>query len=91
MKTKSVALAIVLVLVLVNMSGAASSTQYAVDWDHAGTGGASMSSSTYRLSGTAAQPVTGISTSSTYSLCTGYWCGTDAHYPIYLPVILCDF
>jgi hypothetical protein len=38
MKTKSVALAIVLVLVLVNMSGAASSTQYAVDWDQTSAG-----------------------------------------------------
>jgi hypothetical protein len=91
MKTKSVALAIVLVLVLVNMSGAASSTQYAVDWDQTSAGGASMSSSTYRLNGTAAQPVTGISTSSTYSLCTGYWCGIESQYPIYLPVVLCDF
>ena len=43
-KVKIVVLTVVLLLVLVSMSSAGSSTQYAIEWDVAGAGGAPMTS-----------------------------------------------
>lgn len=89
-KAKIAALTIVLLLVLVSTSSAGSSTQYAIEWDVASAGGTPMSSSTYGLQGTIGQPAQGTSSSSNYVLCAGYWCGIDADYTIYLPLILRD-
>ena len=89
-KVKIVVLTVVLLLVLVSMSSAGSSNQYAIEWDVAGAGGAPMTSSTYGLVGTIGQPAQGISSSSSYVLCAGYWCGIAADYSLYLPLTLSD-
>ena len=91
-RTRTIALVIVLLssLVLVSASGAASSGQYTIDWDISSAGGTPMQSSSYGLAGTIAQPVSGVSSSSSYILCAGYWCGVDVDYTIYLPLILRD-
>ena len=89
-KAKIIALTIVLLLILTSTSGAGSSTQYAIERDVVSAGGTPMTSSIYGLAGTIGQPVQGISSSSSYVLCAGYWCGIDADYTIYLPLILRD-
>lgn len=89
-KAKIVALTIALFLVLVSASGAGSSTQYAIEWDVVSAGGTPMTSSAYGLTGTIGQNADGLSSSSSYVLCAGYWCGIDADYTIYLPLILRD-
>ena len=89
-KAKIVALTVVLFLVLVSTSSAGSSTQYAIEWDVVSAGGTPMTSSTYGLVGTIGQPAQGVSSSSSYVLCAGYWCGIDADYKIYLPFVLND-
>lgn len=89
-KAKIVALTVVLLLVLVSTSGAGSSTQYAVEWDAVSAGGTPMTSSTYGLAGTIGQPAQGVSSSSNYVLCAGYWCGVDVDHTIYLPLVLRD-
>ena len=92
MKSKATitTLAVALLLVMVGVSSAASSTQYALDWTVHSPGATSMSSTSYGLSSTAAQPVIGISTGSTYGHCAGYWCGVDARYTTHLPLIMAD-
>jgi hypothetical protein len=89
-RTKIIALTVVLLLVLVSTAGAGSSAQYTIDWDVSSAGGASMQSSSYGLAGTIAQPVSGVSSSPSYVLCAGYWCGMAIDYPIYLPLIVRD-
>jgi hypothetical protein len=89
-KAKIIALTIALLLVLASTSGAGSSTQYAIEWDVAAAGDTPMASSAYGLTGTIGQPAEGISNSSNYALCAGYWCGLDVDYTILLPLILRD-
>jgi hypothetical protein len=89
-KAKIVALTIVLLLVLVSMSSAGNSAQYAIEWDVVSAGGTPMTSSSYGLAGTVGQPAQGISSSSNYVLCAGYWCGVSVDYTIYLPIVLRD-
>jgi hypothetical protein len=93
MKSKAtiITLVIAFLLVLVSVSSAASSTQYTMDWTVHSAGSTSMSSSSYSLAGTAAQPVTGLSTSSTYGHCAGYWCGIDVQHTTHLPLITFDY
>lgn len=90
-KATTITLVITFLLVLVGVSSAASSTQYTLDWTVHSAGSALMSSSSYGLAGTAAQPVAGISTGSTYGHCAGYWCGIDARHTIHLPLIMLDY
>jgi hypothetical protein len=89
-KAKIVALTIVLLLVLASTAGAGSSTQYTIERDIVSASGTPMTSSTYGLAGTIGQPAQGISSSSTYVLCAGYWCGVDVDHTVYLPLVLSD-
>ena len=89
-KAKIVTLTVVLLLVLASTSSAGSSTQYAVEWDVVSAGGTPMASSTYGLMGTVGQSAQGSSSSTSYVLCAGYWCGIIADYTIYLPLVLSD-
>jgi hypothetical protein len=89
-KVKIVTLTSVLLLVLASTSSAGSSTQYAIEWDVVSAGGTPMASSTYGLMGTVGQPSQGSSSSSSYVLCAGYWCGIVADYTVYLPLVLRD-
>ncbi len=89
-KAKITALTVVFLLTLASTSGAGSSTQYAIEWDVASSGGTPMTSPAYGLMGTIGQPAEGLSSSSSYVLCAGYWCGIDVDYTIYLPLVLRD-
>jgi hypothetical protein len=90
MNKKIIALTAALLLVLASTAGAGSSTQYAIEWDVSGAGGASMASSTYGLAGTVGQSAQGLSSSASYVLCASYWCGMDGDYTIFLPLVLRD-
>ena len=52
-----------------------------------GSGGGDSSSNTYAISGTIGQGVTAVSTSSSYSIASGYWTGSSL-YTLYLPTVL---
>jgi hypothetical protein len=89
-KAKIITLTALILLVLASTSSAGSSTQYAIEWDVVSAGGTPMDSSTYGLAGTVGQSAQGSSSSTSYALCAGYWCGVTADYTIYLPLVLRD-
>ena len=55
------------------MAGPGSVQAYEVPWDVVASGGATMSSASYTIMGTAGQPAAGPSSSSSYELLSGYW------------------
>ena len=43
---------------------------------------------TLQTAGTAGQPVVGSAASGSHTLCSGFWCRTEAEYRVYLPLVL---
>ncbi len=65
-----------------------SSASFNMSWDAAANGGATMSSSSFILLSTAGQPIAGETSSSSYSLNSGYWAGIgDFIRELFLPLI----
>lgn len=73
--------ALALCLVLAGTAMAMSSASYNLPWEVLSGGGGSTSSTSYWLSGTAGQPVTGISHSASYRMESGFWTGSAPSAP----------
>lgn len=74
-----------LLLTVVLLSAAP--TGFSISKSVIGSGGGDSSSATYAVSGTIGQGVTAVSSSSTYSVASGYWTGSSL-YTLYLPTVL---
>ena len=92
MKTKLLAGVGVLSVLLLLAGGALAmrSTHYWLDWHTplTGGGGGPASSTHYAVNLTVGQTAIGVSSSSNYQVCLGYWCGTAGPWRIYLPLVL---
>ena len=75
-------------LALTGTTNAMSSTQYAIDWSVVGSGGEPVHSTSYGANTTVGQPIVRLSQSTSYGLCSGYWCEAGMAYRIYLPAVL---
>ena len=87
-KVFALTIALLCCLVLMSPSHAMQSSQYVINWSVVGSGGARMRSTNYGLGSTAGQPAVGLSSSTYYDLCAGYWCGAAVEYGVYLPLVL---
>jgi hypothetical protein len=68
---------------------AMSSDNYRLDWfTLAGCGGGPSGSGNYAVNLTVGQTAIGVSSSSNYQVCLGYWCETAGPWRIYLPLVL---
>lgn len=92
MKRIMVSLLMVTLLVGVSTVLALSSDNYRLDWFTllAGGGGGPAGSAHYAVNLTVGQTAIGVSSSSSYQACLGYWCGGSS-YRIYLPLVLRDY
>ncbi len=59
----------------------------AIPWSVIGGGGGHAEAAPYALDSTLGQPIVGLATGPSVSLCAGYWCGAPP-YRIYLPLLL---
>lgn len=87
-KAALIALALVACLALAVPVLAQVSGIYDLSWHVIAGGGGKMESAQYTLYGTAGQPATGQMASSGHTLCSGFWCGVEAEYRVYLPLVL---
>jgi len=62
-----------------------------INWSVIGGGGGHAEAAPYALDGTLGQPIVGLATGPSVSLCAGYWCGAAAQYRVYLPLVLRNF
>ena len=92
MKRIMVSLLMVTLLVGVSTVLALSSDNYRLDWftPLTGGGGGPAGSAHYAANFTVGQTAIGVSSSSSYQACLGYWCGGSS-YRIYLPLVLRDY
>jgi len=68
---------------------------HVANWHVIAGGGGHSEAGAYALDGTLGQPVVGLSSSTSNSLCAGFWCGTLAvaptppptPRPVYLPLV----
>jgi hypothetical protein len=96
MKRRQVALRVgVIILVgitfltLVTIVAAQVSPNYDLSWHLIAGGGAKMESAEHTMHGTLGQPLTGASTSSGNTLCSGFWCGVGSEeLKVYVPLVL---
>ena len=84
---------VILALVLIITLGAVPvlaqiSAAYDLSWHVIGGGGGRMESTGHTLQGTVGQAVTGSMGSSGYTSCSGFWCGAESEYRVYLPLAL---
>jgi hypothetical protein len=92
MKRTAVLLTVVALFLLAGSGLAMRSDNYWLDWftPLTGGGGGPASSDNYAANFTVGQTATGVSSSSSYQACLGYWCGGSS-YRIYLPLVLRDY
>ena len=64
------------------------SSAYDLSWHVIGGGGDKMTSAGHTLQGTTGQALVGEMSSGGYDLCSGFWCGAEAEYRVYLPLAL---
>ena len=64
------------------------SANYELSWRVIAGGGGRMAGTQHTLQGTAGQPVIGPAAGSGHTLCSGFWCGVEAEYRVYLPLVL---
>jgi hypothetical protein len=64
------------------------SASYDLSWHVIAGGGGRMGSGQHTLQGTAGQPVIGPAADSSHTLCSGFWCGVEAEYRVYLPLVV---
>jgi hypothetical protein len=67
---------------------AQASASYDLSWHVIGGGGGRMAGAHHTLQGTAGQPVIGPTAGGGHTLCSGFWCGVEAEYRVYLPLVL---
>ncbi|MFL7792653.1 MAG: hypothetical protein AB8I69_10975 [Anaerolineae bacterium] len=84
---------VILVLVLVITLGAVPvlaqiSAAHDLSWHVIGGGGGRMENGGHVLQGTVGQAVTGSMGSSGYTSCSGFWCGAESEYRVYLSLVL---
>ena len=98
-RTIPATLAVLVCILLLVLSAAAGlvgpvtameSTNYAIKWDVMGGGGAPIASTNFALNSTIGQGVIGLKSSTSYGLCSGYWCG-GVEYQIFLPLVLRNY
>lgn len=91
--TGILAAAVFFLLVSSVLSLVMSSANFRLEWFTAGTsgGGGAASSANYAVNLTLGQSVIGISSSTHYEGCLGYWCGVAVPYRVYLPVLLRNY
>ena len=92
MKRVMLSLLVVVLLLGVCTVLALSSDNYRADWftPLTGGGGGPAGSAHYAVNLTVGQTAMGVSSSSRYQACLGYWCG-ELFYRIYLPLVLRDY
>jgi hypothetical protein len=61
-------------------------THYQLDWNMATYGGGNINSNHFQVSSTIGQPVIGISASSNFEVCSGFWCKVLVFFEVYLPI-----
>ncbi len=83
MKKKWMILGALVVSLLLTGVAAAAANGPSIDWWTIGGGGGSDT--------TVGQAVVGADSNGTHDLCAGFWCGAEAAYRIYLPMVLRDF
>ena len=81
---------LVCILLMVGPVTAMESTNYAINWDVMGGGGAPIASTNFALNGTIGQGIIGLKSSTNYGLCSGYWC-SEVEYQIFLPLVLRNY
>jgi hypothetical protein len=81
----------VLVVSLLLTGVAVAANGHSIDWWTIGGGGGSDATGGTTLDGTVGQAVVGTDSNGAHELCAGFWCGTQAAYRIYLPMVLRDF
>lgn len=68
------------------------SPNFSYTWDVVGSGGTTMTSTSYTVLSTTGQPVVGETSSAGYTLQSGYWAGVKEWiYRIFLPLVLRTF
>jgi len=93
MKTRTAVVSLLACLVLALPALAQVSSNYDLSWNViAGSGGRMASPGGHTVRGTAGQPLVGtMQASSGHSLCSGYWCGMEKRYTIFMPVVVRDY
>ena len=80
-----------LICLLFGTSWASAAPDQDADWNVISGGGGRSSLSIYFLEGTAGQVTSGNVSTGIFSLCSGFWCGSEDTYQetenLYLPVI----
>ena len=87
-KLSMILLLLGVVLLLSAVLLTAAPTALTIPWQVVGSGGGHSSSATFAVSGTIGQGVTAVSSSNNTTLSSGYWYGTSANHPVYLPLII---
>jgi hypothetical protein len=64
------------------------SANYDLSWHVIAGGGGRMTSTQHTLQGTAGQSVIGPAASGGHTLCSGFWCGVEVEYRVYMPLVL---
>ena len=66
---------------------------YDLSWHTIAGGGGKMKSAQHTLQGTSGQALSGQISSSSHTLCSGFWCdvAADTGYQVYLPLVVRDF
>ena len=78
-------LSVLCMVVLVSVALADGSPS--VHWRVIGGGGGHLEQGIYSLDNTLGQPVVGRISNGSYELCAGFWCGAEAEYTIFLPLV----
>jgi hypothetical protein len=89
--TLTVALLVGLLLLLsafVGLSGVGlESGAVSINWSVIGGGGTQVHSTPYSLDSTIGQAVVGTTADTALELCSGFWCGAQVGYRVYLPLM----
>jgi hypothetical protein len=90
MKQTMILLALVALLLLTGSVLAMRSANYWLDWftPLTGGGGGPAGSTHYAVNFTVGQTAIGVTSSSSYRACLGYWCGAMGQWRVYLPLVL---
>ena len=67
------------------------SANHDLSWHVIAGGGGRMASTGHTLVGSIGQPLTGASSSTGHTLCSGFWCSGVVQQRIYLPLVLRNF
>jgi hypothetical protein len=73
---------LLLISVILAATTATTLEQYVI-----GSGGGRTEAGIYSLAGTVGQPVAGTDSAAPFELCSGFWCGVDASFTVYLPLV----